>query len=233
VLGLLLGAGLRADAEPFQNLDFESAFKSSSPPSPPAAVLASLALPGWTSNNYKTGYVIYDNMTLDSVGVSIHDDRYQGIGDFQPLDGTYTLMLQTSTQWTSPPNEPAYISQSGDIPSWARSITFLGEAAYGPPTLSLNGAVISTSVIDTGSTINQSHGAVEEYAADISDFTGQQNVTLCFESTGWNTLDDIEFSSAVVPEPSSPVLLATGVLLLALYLFHRRACPNGGRRCRA
>ena len=92
-------------AAAFQNLGFESAVIGT----PVNYELpASQALPHWTSNNYynsQAGYqtVVYDTIALSSVCVSIHDGRSGNVGDFNPLQGSYSVMLQDGS------------SQSGDL----------------------------------------------------------------------------------------------------------------------
>ena len=83
----VLGNHERTLAGPFQNLDFESASVGSTPPG--GIVRAASALPFWSCNNYRAGYVVYDGRTLDSYAVSVHDGRGIGVstGDFKPLDG--------------------------------------------------------------------------------------------------------------------------------------------------
>jgi hypothetical protein len=53
---------------------------------------------------------------------------------------------------------------------------------------------------------------VDTYIGDIRSFSGQQNVELKFESTAFNSLDDIQFSSTIVPEPCMLTLLTIGLL---------------------
>jgi hypothetical protein len=87
-----------------------------------------------------------------------------------------------------------------------------------PPVVSLNGTVVPTSIYSVGPTVNAGDGPVDTYIGDIRAFSGQQNVELRFESNGWNTLDGIRFSTIVVPEPSTAVLLtvaALGALIVA------------------
>jgi hypothetical protein len=162
-------------------------------------------------------------MPLGAVAIDIHDGLRVGSDfDFYPLEGTYSVMLHSATGGTT-----AYISQTGDIPTTARSIRFLGEAGCGPPTLSLNGTVIPTSVLYEGDELNPYHGAVEQFTADIRAFTGEKNVTLRFDSTGSNTLDYIQFSAKVVPEPSMLVLFATGAGAVLAYVLRRRRVARG------
>ena len=205
---IALGNVATSIADEFQNLDFDLAFQSTPVPRASTLVADSAGLPWWTNNDVYAGYVAYDTMSLGSVAVSIHDGLHIASGDFYPLEGRYSVMLQNGAHDVGQ-SGTAFIAQTGDIPDWAESISFLGEAAYGAPTLLLNGSVIPTTVVDQWPDRNAT-GPVEVFAADIRAFTGKQNVELRFQSTGMNTLDDIEFSPDVVPEPCTLALLVIG-----------------------
>ncbi len=97
--------------------------------------------------------------------------------------------------------------------------------------MSLNGVVVPFTLYSTGGTVNSLYGAVKTYILDVSAYAGE-TVTLEFEkmvhdptnpgSHGIVDLDGIAFSTFVVPEPSSLILLAVGVLSLAGYCRRRR-----------
>jgi hypothetical protein len=203
----------------FRNLDFESAVVGT-----PVygERLASQAVPGWTTNNYDPGYVLYDTMALDSVCVSIHDGKSGSFGDLNPLDGRYSLLLQRSSLYAVPPNEDAWIAQTGNIPNDATCLMFSTESNCGAGFLvaSLNGTAIPMSLYSVGDQINQNHGVVETFIGDIRLFAGQPNVELRF--TGSGTLDDIQFSSLIAPEPSALVLLVVAALAASVHVVHRR-----------
>jgi hypothetical protein len=206
-------------ASDFQNFDFET----NSLPPPPGTFLvpSSIGLPYWDNNNYLPGYVAYGTIALDSVCISVHDGHSGYAGDFNPLQGYYSILLQHSSQVAVPPLENAWISQTGDIPPEATSLTFTTEAyCAGHLVVSLNGTEIPMSLYSVGWQVNPNHGALETFIGDIRQFTGQENVELRF--TGYGTLDDIEFSPLIVPEPSTLVLFAIGVLSLAGYCWRQR-----------
>ncbi len=93
-------------ASSFQNLGFESAEIGM----PVNFMLpASDAMPGWATNNYAAGYVIYGTIALDSVCISIHDGHSGYPGDFNPLQGNYSIALQDGLSHGTLTN--AYISQ--------------------------------------------------------------------------------------------------------------------------
>ncbi len=203
-------AGVPAAADPFQNLDFESALIGK----PVNFQLpTSQALPYWTAQSAYPGKVVYDTIALDAAQVSIQDgltpySGYQRI--MYPLSGFYSVLLQSGHDYLGTPTT-SWISQTGDIPPDANSILFIGDD--GAPTVSLNGTVIPTSVYSVGPTLNSNHGPVDTYIGDIRAFSGQQNVVLTFESAGFNTLDNIQFSPTVVPEPSTLALLTIAALV--------------------
>jgi hypothetical protein len=221
----------------FQNLDFEEG--NFAPPTSGFLVPASDALPYWTCNNYVSGYVLYDVMTLDSCSISIHDGHGIDIGyprDFNPLQGRYSIMLQDGV---GPPNgQPfdltnAYISQTGDIPSDARSIIFCSDYSYTLDrfAVSLNGTTIPMQLYSVGNTVNPNYGPITTFIGDISAFTGTNDVELRFTKLvqdpfnpyhGAINLDDIQFSSIVVPEPSSLALLFIIILCISAIFIHRR-----------
>ena len=84
--------------------------------------------------------------------------------------------------------------------------------------VSLNGTVIPMRPYSEGVAVNSAWGPIETFIGDISAFTNQQDVELRFTvlanpyDSGIVDLDAIQFSSIVVPEPSSLVLLAVGIL---------------------
>ncbi|MFZ1933251.1 MAG: hypothetical protein WAU84_05855 [Thermoguttaceae bacterium] len=207
-------------AAPFSNLDFESAVIGT----PVYSELpTSQALPGWTTHPVDAGMVGYDTIALDAAAVSIQDGLtpYSGFPRIMyPLSGSYSVLLQSGHDPFGVP-ETSWISQTGDIPADANSILFLDDLAA--PTVSLNGTVIPTSIYSVGPTVNSTHGPIDTYIGDIRAFSGQQNVVLTFESVDGSgtTLDDIQFSPTVVPEPSTLALIVIGVLSAPLYFLLR------------
>ncbi len=213
--------GVPAAAAPFSNLDFESAVIGT----PVGRQLpTSQALRYWTAQAQGAypGEVGYDAMVLDAAEVSLQDgltpySDYQRI--MYPLSGSYSVLLQSGHDYLGTPTT-SWISQTGDVPADANSILFIGDD--GAPTVSLNGTVIPTSVYSVGPTLNSNHGPVDTYIGDIRAFSGQQNVVLTFESAGFNTLDNIQFSPTVVPEPSTLALLTIAALVALAPLARRR-----------
>jgi hypothetical protein len=239
ILIMLACAGIGAfgqvaitSAASFRNLDFEMAAIASASP---GLVPESIGIPNWSSNNWESGYVLYDLMTLDSVCVSIHDVRGGSpiYGPFKPFQGRYSLMLQTSSPISESVYLPVFISQVGDIPDYAKTLAFSTDLCRGGSlVLSLNGVTMPTFLDSVSDTPDANNRYVQTYVADIRAFTGQHDVELKFELSAardWNStfgarqsLDDIVFLSEAVPEPSSLVLLAVAALATSAFISRRR-----------
>jgi hypothetical protein len=201
VLILLLQNSIGQD---FVNLDFEDSIITSSQPSFQGFNYGTANVPGWveyngwSDSNYAGGAsLIYNNQTLDNPDVSIWDTTY-----FRPaIEGDYSVYLYggSAAYALTYPGWPtgASISQTGQIPATAKSISFEG---YGFQ-VSFNGQLLSF----TGG------------SADISAFAGQTGelvFAVPWQSQG--VLDDIQFSTQPVPEPSFFGLLALGCVLFGL-----------------
>jgi len=163
----------------FHNLDFESAVIGSVPLY--SQLPASQATPYWANN---TGYLPYDTIALDAPCVSIHDGHGSAnLGDFNPLQGLYSVMLQDGLTGDGHTPISTWISQTGDIPSWAKSLMFGSDMSdyINELQVSINGAVVPFTLYSVGGTVNSSWGPVKTYACDISAFAGDTDVTLKFE----------------------------------------------------
>ncbi|HVU07401.1 MAG TPA: PEP-CTERM sorting domain-containing protein [Verrucomicrobiae bacterium] len=177
----------------FVNLDFEQANVSGY--SPGDSIPASDAIPGWTA--YFGGVALTD---ID------YDVPYHGvvnINDQSAFQGTYDIAIEGA------PSEPASIGQTGTIPATAQFLIFSGLAVgrNGDYGVSFNGQMLSFSVL-------AGEGTYFIYEADISAFSGQTG-QLLFTSTlgailGPTTIDNIQFSSTPIPEPSPSWLLLLG-----------------------
>jgi hypothetical protein len=218
--------------EPFQNLGFESATITS--PGTVGSRPTSDALPYWTTS--LGDQVAYDWTAMDSAAISVHDGlNYWGVwNDPNPLQGQYSISLQDGLE--DDPRTPVgtWISQTGDIPSTARSLRFLSDTSTYIDELqvSINGAVIPFALYSTGNTVNPAWGSVNTYVCDISAFSGATNATLEFEKLvrdpanpamhGIVDLDAIRFSSIVVPEPTTLALLTIAALVALAPIVRRR-----------
>jgi hypothetical protein len=166
-------------------------------------------VPGWNWTPQQTfGYgdpsttVAYNNLALDSPAVTLHgtNDPY----GYQAISGKYSILLQGGSP-SVPSTSYSSIWQTGQIPSTAQSIIYWGGALQ----VSFNGQPLSFS--DMGDTPNYTI-----WGANISAYagqTGQLLFTAPWETTAF--LDNIQFSSSAVPEPSEFALSGLGALLLS------------------
>jgi hypothetical protein len=186
-------------AQGFVNLDFEGANISGYSA---GSVPASDAIPGWmaylggtplSNINYNTGGS--GNM-VEIVGVN-------------PIQGNYFIHIQGNGS----DNTQASIGQTGTIPVTAQSLIFWG-GGLGQNDISFNGHTLSFTALGFGANY-------VIYGIDISAFAGQTG-QLLFTSSSWpaavgDNIDNIQFSSSPIPEPSavSLLLLGCGVLIYA------------------
>jgi hypothetical protein len=227
ILAFAMNYYVQANAEPFDNLDFESAVIGT----PVLFQLpAAEALPCWDNDHYQAGYVIYDTIATGSTAISVHDSRSTLM---RPLQGLFSVTLQSGALHGS--FQDAWISQTGDVPSDARSLTFESDfiTTGGSIVVSLNGIQIPMSLYSVGPVVNANWGPVKTYIGDISAFAGQQDVTLRLEAVppaggqSCNTdLDAIKFSMIPAPEPSTLLLSAIGALITCAYRLRRRAAAE-------
>jgi len=185
----------------FGNLDFESANLPFVPAGQFGAdVPTTQGLPGWTAyfGNTQIDTISHNSMTL---GVAPE------VGIFGPawfpsqiLQGSYSVFLAQSIagQLT------AAIAQNGTVPSSARSLTFFTSPNQ-VFVVTFSGQVIP--LVQIGSGPNY---VIE--AGDISQFAGQTG-ELRF-TAGSGILDNIQFSSSPIPEPTTGGLFVLGGLLL-------------------
>jgi hypothetical protein len=204
-------------AQGFVNLDFENAslsgYTSGSVPS-------ANAIPGWTAyiGGVATTNVNYNVAISGLSGVEI--DILGTNSGYAAIQGDYFMYLQGSR------SQSASIGQTGIIPLTAQTFTFYG-SVFGS-SVSFNGHPLSLNIL--GSTGNYSI-----YGADISAFPGQTG-QLLFTSNQWPGapgifVDNIQFSSSPIPEPSSALLLLLGggACIYALKRNHRSAHARPGR----
>ncbi|HEV2353889.1 MAG TPA: hypothetical protein VGR89_06590 [Puia sp.] len=121
------------------------------------------------------------------------------------------------------------IRQTGLVPADAESLLFdaffSASQSSSPLAVSLDGQDLTYSAIS--SAVNSSGETYTIYGADIAAFAGQDE-TLTFScpqgSSGTDILDDIQFSTMIVPEPSMLSLIfgSCGILIYARYRFQKK-----------
>jgi hypothetical protein len=154
------------------------------------------AMPGWSGY---IGGIQITKVIYNTVGIGSSEIDFQGPGSLEPiLQGNYTVGMGPSGQGFT-----TAIGQIGTLPSNAMSMSF-----YIQPgslfAVTFAGQQIPLTAI--GSTSNATI-----MGGDISAFAGQTG-QLLFQGGG--ELDNIQFSSQSIPEPSGLALLSTGALLL-------------------
>jgi len=163
------------------------------------------ALPGWSGyiSGSPVDRVLYNGIALDAATISIQSPTSP---NFQAVQGSYYVLLQGSSVFA--PTASAAIGQTGFIPATAKTLIFWGYA--GLDNVSFNGQTLS--LIESGTTAHYNI-----YEADISAFSGQTGPLLFTAPPGyWDTIDNIQFSSIPVPEPSEIALALMGALALGL-----------------
>jgi len=177
---------------------------------------ASSALPGWTayfgsSSNPILGAqttIGYDTVSLGGAMVAIEDSNAPG-GVPLPIQGNYSVLLEGSIPFAA---VLASIGQTGTIPNTTKSLTFFGNLAGNISgenlQITFNGQNIPFSAIGNGANYTI-------YGANIAGYAGQTGQLLFTTPVQTSALlDNIQFSSASVPEPSTLGLATLGALLL-------------------
>ena len=185
----------------FLNLDFEAATIPSNPTY--ADMTAANLFPNWTVSPPLV-YTVYNSFSLSGGSISLISSNS---GFILPIQGKYSVLL-----WGTNPNGPdgpipISLGQTGQIPVWARSISYWGDDQG--LQITFNGAVLAFSTLSTTANYNV-------YGADISAYAGQTGQLLisALSGTGGSQLDNIQFSSTAVPEPGTVALIVTGGWLL-------------------
>ena len=219
VTALLTSGIINCFSQGFVNLDFESAVVVTAGGSQFIAD-ASSAFPGWTA--YISGVpqtsIVYNTIPLGTAAVTLQEANGSRSFPVAAIQGNYFAMLWGQFNPLQNGNQigSAAIGQTGQISFSAKSLTFWG--TIGGLQATFNGQPIDFLV--TGSTANYNI-----YSADISAYAGQTGELLLTDPYYGNTfggpatIDNIQFSSSSVPEPSTFALTALGGLLFG---FRRR-----------
>jgi hypothetical protein len=217
VLVALCGKGA---AQGFVNLNFESAQIIPIAGGPYLnSIAVSNALPGWSVfyGSSQQSVITYDAPALGSTFVTLWATNGS------QLAGNYSALLQGGGTAAA-----ATISQTGLVPASAQSLLFYGEGTSFPTSISV--LVVSLSGQDLSLISLSSTANYTVYGANISEFAGQTE-TLAFSApqisgnVNYWTIDNIQFSSSPVPEPSTLAFCALGGVFLVWR--NRRVCSKG------
>lgn len=201
----------------FGNLGFESANLPIVPQGESGgAVPVGVALPGWQAyiGTGQASEIYHNDRSIGGAAISILGPLWNPLS--QILEGSYSVFLQPSFSGL----DTVAIAQTSQIPQNARSLTFLAtpasslEAAFEGQRIPLVQIGVGADYIMLG--------------GDISGFAGQTG-ELRFSGVptgggipgGGGILDDIQFSSQSIPEPSTLLLFSLGGLALLVHRFRR------------
>jgi hypothetical protein len=202
---------LNASGQGFENLDFECT--TITPVNVNNGTIYSATIPDWIwtgpyFDNGNTNLVQLDGLSLDGDWVSLQDSS----SSLAPaIQGMYSVLLQGGDEGEDYPFHGVSISQTAQIPAWANSILFWAVDGNSLQ-VTFNGNPVSFNAI--GGSANYTI-----YGASISAYAGQTGaLTFTAPNTHTNynsfiTLDEIQFSGSLVPEPSVLSLSAVCFLL--------------------
>jgi hypothetical protein len=205
----LLIAGQLGFSQGFVNLDFESAQiipLTVGADFPPYSIATTNALPGWTVyyGSIQQFQITYNDPALGSTFVTLNATNGAQIS------GNFSVLLQGGLTASA-----ASISQTGLVPVSALSLLFEAQPSAGTLQVSLGGQNLSLFALSSGANYTL-------YGANISTFAGRTE-QLTFSAledlqdlyNNWN-IDNIQFSSMPIPEPSVLGLSALGGLIFGL-----------------
>jgi len=217
---LLLAICQNAWAQGFANLDFEY---PNLPLNPVFNYIpASKGIPGWmpylsTSTTTNVGALGYDTLS-EGGAIIILEDTNAPSGIPFPIQGSYSVLLEGASGVFGNNPTAASIGQTGTIPNTAQSLTFYLGDLYGNFQVSFNGQPLSFTAISN--TLNYTI-----YGADISSYAGQTGQLLFTAPLQTDAmLDNIQFSSLPIPEPTAFALGVLGVFILGFH--YRRNRPG-------
>jgi hypothetical protein len=190
----------------FVNLNFENATIT---PVVPNFIYASNSIPGWTAylDGKSQDGIFYDGVSAGGAIICLEDTNVPNGIPF-PIQGSYSVLLEGASGVFGNNPTTASIGQTGTIPVSAQSLTFWDSQNNGTLQVTFNGQPLT--IMDISNALNYT-----VYGADISPFAGQTG-QLLFTSPLQTAalLDNIQFSSVPVPEPSEFALAALGALFL-------------------
>lgn len=220
---MIFGFSGLALAQGFVNLDFESTVITVT--HNPGGDTYTATIPGWGIYGFPYGNptsVGFNDVALDAPAVTL-----QGTTSafFPAIQGSYSVLLQggTVSGGLAYNTNGASVFQAGKIPLTSRSLLYLGGAAV---RVTFNGQALPSVALN-----NEANYTL--WGVDVSAYAGQSGelrFIAPWQSSGM--LDDIQFSSSPVPEPSTFALGAVGALLFCVFRwwnFDRWPRNAGGR----
>jgi hypothetical protein len=221
---ILFTNGHLALSQGFVNLDFEWANVPDVPAGQYGAnVSVTNGLPGWTAyiGGNQVSQISHNSQSLGGAAIIIQGPQWDDSS--QILEGQYTLLLE-GLQENPDQNDgnpvTAAVAQIGQIPVTAQSLEFFGYLLSVQVTF--DGQTIPYAAIGSGPNYTI-------YAGDISGFAGQTGELRFTESYfGFGLLDNIQFSSDPVPEPTTFALAALGGLLLGFRRWTKLSSLSNG-----
>jgi hypothetical protein len=206
--------GLAAQGQgTFQNLNFESGSVPNVPSDQPVFINAIAGLPGWTAyvGTNQVAQVLYNGISSGGALVGVVD-RHTAYYSNNVIEGNFTATLDSGYNPNDGIVESAAIAQPGVVPGTARSLVFSAGGHVSPLLVTFNGQNLPFILLSTGPNY-------QTYGADISAFAGTSGELRFTEQPiappVWPIayLDNIQFSSQFIPEPSVFGLFAlAGVL---------------------
>ncbi len=199
-----VGFGRSMSGQAFIDLGFDQG--QIIPDNSPYTLQESVAIPGWTAYGYSYPDILYNTMALDSPSVSLIDQN--AIYLPAPLIGPRSIYLFGGDIGLPGPS----ISQTGLVPLDTVSLRFL---VGGNPIATANMKYLLLSLGNQN--VPYQVVAVEPrytvYGANVSAFAGQvEQLTFTGLPLAEWEIDQIQFSTLPVPEPSGLNLLCLGVL---------------------
>jgi hypothetical protein len=186
------------------NLNFESANVSGY--SPGESIPIQDAFPDWSAYigppsdpTHLGATIFYDGVTTGGALVSLQDSNAGA--PYGPIQGNYSALLAGSIPAAE---STASLGQTGSIPSTAQSLIFWD--SLGTLDVSFDGQALS--LVEISNTVNYT-----VYAANISPFAGDTG-QLLFTAPVYTAavLDNIQFSTSPIPEPSTLAFCMLGGL---------------------
>jgi hypothetical protein len=210
---VLVGAQI-GQSQSFVNLDFESTAVSG-PPS--TSVPIDAALPGWsgyyssTNRTLQASQVWYDTVSLGGWAIALIDANTP-LG-FQPLAGVYSALLFGAGD---PLNVSTTLSQTGMVPNGTMSLQAIMTWYEAAPVIKVNGLIINMVPLQTFPHYTLYGGDISSFAGQVVDLSFTEPPPVQGGGPSDVVLDNIVFSSQVVPEPNGFALLTLGGLLLSM-----------------